>query len=315
VIFPQHGQVVGLMDGKLRTRTDPISGKAAPWTSTAHGCGFMLGGEHILTQRAWSTGGYTSIRSAPRVFGLGGFRSGCTANMVPAGGVLAAPDYTQDCECQFKNKTSLGLIHMPDMENWSFEMGAPEIDAVTRLGLNFGAPGDRQSDAGTLWLDCPDVGGPSPIVSVDIEPKKQGLYRTWVGNWRRGLRKGMIFGGGKFHHHTTMMTGKPPRWVTGSGIIGVTSMKIAKVQPGEYTVRMYFAEPTAAAKPGDRTFSITLQGVKALNNFDVVKEAATPLKGIVKEFKGVKVSGAMILKFTASKGKAIISGLEFIKTK
>jgi outer membrane protein assembly factor BamB len=315
VIFPQHGQVVGLMDGKLQTRTEPITGRAVPWTSTAHGCGFMLGGEHILTQRAWSTGGYTSISSAPRVFGLGGFRSGCTANMVPAGGVLAAPEYSQECECQFKNKTSLGLIHMPDMENWSFEMGAPEIDAVTRLGLNFGAPGDRQSDEGTLWLDCPDVGGPSPLVSVDIEPKKQGLYRTWVGNWRRGLRKGMIFAGGKFHHHTTVMTGKPHRWITGSGIIGATGMKIAKVQPGIYTVRMYFAEPAIDAKPGDRIFSVTLQDAKVLSDFDVAKESGAPLKGIVKEFKGVKVEGAMTLKFTAGKGKPIISGLEFTKTK
>ena len=314
VIFPQHGQVVGLADGRVRTRRDPITGKAAPWTSTAHGCGFMLGGEHILTQRAWSTGGYTAIGSAARVFGLGGFRSGCTANMVPAGGVLAAPDYTQDCECQFKNQTSLGLIHMPDMENWSFEMGAPDIDAVTRLGLNFGAPGDRQSDEGTLWLDCPDVGGPSPIVSVDIEPKKHGLYRTWQGNWRRGLRKGMIFGGGKFHHHTTMVAGEPLRWVTGSGIIGVTGMKIAKIQPGEYTVRMYFAEPTPNTTPGDRVFTVTLQGVKVLSDFDVSREAGAPLKGIIKEFKGVKVTGAMALTFAAGKGKAMISGLEFFKT-
>jgi hypothetical protein len=235
--------------------------------------------------------------------------------MVPAGGVLAAPEYSQECECQFKNKTSLGLIHMPDMENWSFEMGAPEIDAVTRLGLNFGAPGDRQSDEGTLWLDCPDVGGPSPLVSVDIEPKKQGLYRTWVGNWRRGLRKGMIFAGGKFHHHTTVMTGKPHRWITGSGIIGATGMKIAKVQPGIYTVRMYFAEPAIDAKPGDRIFSVTLQDAKVLSDFDVAKESGAPLKGIVKEFKGVKVEGAMTLKFTAGKGKPIISGLEFTKTK
>ena len=315
VIFPQHGQVVDLMNGKIRTRTDPITGKPAAWTSTAHGCGFMLGGEHILTQRAWSTGGYTAISSAPRVFGLGGFRSGCTANMVPAGGVLASPEYTQDCECQFKNKTSLGLIHMPDMENWSFELGAPEIDTITRLGLNFGAPGDRQSDSGTLWLDCPDVGGPSPIVSVEIEPVKQGLYRTWLGNWRRGLRKGMIFGGGKFHHHTTMMTGKPPRWVTGSGIVGATSMKIAKVAPGTYTVRMYFAEPTPGAKPGDRVFSVTLQGTGVLKDFDVAKEAGASLKGIIKEFKGVKVADTMTLKFTEGKDKPIISGLELIKTK
>jgi len=78
---------------------------------------------------------------------------------------------------------------------------------------------------------------------------------------------------------------------------------------------MYFAEPAAEAKPGDRVFSVTLQGAKALSEFDVAKEAGAPLKGVVKEFKGVKVTDAMTLTFAARRGKPIISGLEFIKAK
>ena len=33
---------------------------------------------------------------------------------------------------------------------------------VRRLGINLGAPGDRKADDGTLWLEYPSVGGPSP---------------------------------------------------------------------------------------------------------------------------------------------------------
>ena len=36
--------------------------------------------------------------------------------------------------------------------------------SIVRLGLNLGAPGDRQDAEGTLWLDYPSVGGPSPDV-------------------------------------------------------------------------------------------------------------------------------------------------------
>ena len=36
-------------------------------------------------------------------------------------------------------------------------------------GINFGAPGDRKTDDGTLWLDWPSVGGPSPEISVRTE--------------------------------------------------------------------------------------------------------------------------------------------------
>ena len=54
-----------------------------------------------------------------------------------------------------------------------------------RVGLNFGAPGDRVSDEGTLWLDQPDVGGPSQQVAVELHAK-QG---------RRSLETGGAIGG------------------------------------------------------------------------------------------------------------------------
>ena len=48
---------------------------------------------------------------------------------------------------------------------------------VRRLGINLGAPGDRVTPAGTLWVDYPSVGGPSPQIEV---------ASTWINTSSRG---------------------------------------------------------------------------------------------------------------------------------
>lgn len=320
VAIPQHGVVVGLADGKARQRPEPVTGTNLTWTSDASGCGFQHGGENMLFHRVWATGGFTDLGNPPRQVGLGGFRSGCTANMIPAGGVVSVPDYTRDCECQFKNQTSLGLIHMPDASAWSVEMDAREVkDQIKRLGLNFGAPGDRVSPEGTLWLDCPDFGGPSPKISVKLEPGKMIPSRNWVGQpvWRTLINR-PGFAGRAFHIHTTVMKGGPLPWVCGTGLDGITSVTLNLMRPAgasapsTYTVRLYFAEPDLDTKPGSRVFSVSIQDKQVLSNLDVVKEAGSPQFGIVKEFKDIKLTDSLSLTFTPGVGNALISGLELI---
>jgi len=43
---------------------------------------------------------------------------------------------------------------------------------IRTVGINLGAPGDRRADNGTLWLEYPRVGGPSPDIPVSINPEK-----------------------------------------------------------------------------------------------------------------------------------------------
>src|SRR5690606_15429673 len=99
---------------------------------------------------------------------LGGFKSGCTANLVVANGVLNAPDYTRTCSCSYQNQTSLALVHMPDVELWSVNplankpiSGAP----LQNIGINFGAPGDRHADDGTLWIEYPALSSEAPPIA------------------------------------------------------------------------------------------------------------------------------------------------------
>ena len=47
---------------------------------------------------------------------------------------------------------------------------------MKRVGINFGAPGDRRTEDGTLWLDYPSVGGRSPDLPIEVEGKKHTVF-------------------------------------------------------------------------------------------------------------------------------------------
>jgi outer membrane protein assembly factor BamB len=319
-VISQFGRVLGILDGKPRTQVDRLTGKAVPWTTTPHACGVTNASEHLILLRAGGGhAGFFEIRDGFILHGMGGFRSSCTANMIAAGGVLNAPEYTRTCMCQFKNQTSIALVHMPEEEFWGFDFGAaPVVGRIARLGLNFGAPGDRVSEEGTLWLDWPSVGGPSRQVNVTLEPAKEGTQRDWRGT----VRKAGVFAGTVFRNHSSAVESGPMKWVTASGLSAVRAVRVElaaggqDVQPtANYTVRLYFAEPDAAAGPGSRVFSVSLQGRGVLKDFDVLKAAGGPRRGIVKEFAGIQAADKLELQFTPVTGEPLICGLEVIMQK
>ena len=129
----------------------------------------------------------------------GGFRSSCTANLIPANGVLNAPDYTRTCSCAYQVQTSVALIHAPDLEYWTF--GAPAQQG--KLAVNLGAPGDRRASDGRLWVEFPKVGGNSADAPVTIKPAKPEVFRL----------------------HSTMVDGKGLKWVAASGLRGVEAVE------------------------------------------------------------------------------------------
>jgi hypothetical protein len=159
---------------------------------------------------------------------LGGFRTGCYSSIMPANGLLVSTNSgSGGCTCAYPISTALGMVHMPEMEMWGSYGNRPPQGAIQRMGLNFGAPGDRLADNGTLWLDYPSVGGPSPEVAVSTEPR----YPKW------------------FRHHSSRVTeGEGLKWVQASGASDLKSVTIAlnSTQPRKYTVRVYSAEPATA---------------------------------------------------------------------
>jgi hypothetical protein len=85
------------------------------------------------------------------------------------------------------------------------------------------------------------------------------------------------------------------------------------LQPAEYTVRLYFAEPERV-NPGERVFDVALQGRPVLQNMDIAAAGGLQ-RGIVREFRDVVVTDELTIKLDRSgtgRYGPVISGVEMI---
>jgi outer membrane protein assembly factor BamB len=284
-----------LLTGKLKMRSDPITAESTPWTWIRnYGCNTPAASEHLMTFRSGAAG-YFDLCNDGGTGNFGGFRSSCTNNLIVAGGILTAPDYTRTCTCAYQNQTSIALIHMPEVEMWT-SFGTKEVKGVVqRLGLNFGGAGDRKAENGTLWLEYPSIGGTSPSVKVTTKPAAPELFRR----------------------HSSAVAGSY-NWVTSSGAknINEITVTLGKMDAErKYTVKLYFAEPDRL-DAGQRVFDVSIQGTEVLKNFDIVKEANGVERTVSREFKGIAANGEMTIQLTPSAQASIrapvLCGLELI---
>lgn len=338
--YSTSGGAFSLLTGEPHLVMNPLTGKKEPWRlNRTYGCNTVIASEHLLTFRSGAAGFY-DLESMSGTSNLGGFKSGCTSNLVVANGVLNAPDYTRTCSCAYQNQTSLALIHMPEMEMWSysqFGLDAKEGERVLRAGINFGAPGNRRAPDGTLWLEHPHVGtGNAPRIGIE------------------GLGKTVRF----FRRHSSQATSNPASqdWILASGLIGEVEMVITPAlrrpvlgkppgksedeegkasaatkkaavrpepsppsprQPVEtdrtlraHTVRLHFSDPEPLPA-GQRVFNVSLQGRTLIEGLDLAREGGSA----VREFKGVLIGAELKIGLKASPGSKappVISGIEFV---
>src|SRR5438105_387245 len=156
-----------LLTGRPIMRSDPITGFLGEWSwSRQYGCNTPIASQNLLTFRSGAAGYYDLARLGG-TGNFGGFRSSCPNNLIVAGGLLVAPDYTRTCVCSYQMQTSLALYSDSEAEMWTFTGANTDAEQhVERIGINLGAPGDRVDEKGTLWLEYPSVGGKSPSVKV-----------------------------------------------------------------------------------------------------------------------------------------------------
>src|SRR5690606_11473651 len=119
--------------GKPVMRKHPLTGELVEWSWTRnYGCNTPIASEHLLTFRSGAAG-YFDLCNDGGTGNMGGFRSSCTNNLVVAGGLLNAPDYTRTCTCNYQNQTSLALIHMPEAEMWTSFLAAASEKPIRQL--------------------------------------------------------------------------------------------------------------------------------------------------------------------------------------
>lgn len=337
--YSSSGGAFSLLTGEPHLVKNPLTEKMEPWRlNRTYGCNTIIASEHLLTYRSGAAGFY-DLDSMSGTSNLGGFKSGCTSNLVVANGVLNAPDYTRTCSCAYQNQTSLALIHMPEMEMWSysqFGLDGKHGDRILRAGINFGAPGSRRAPDGVLWLEHPHVGtGNSPQFGVE------------------GIGKDVTW----FRRHSSQINdaGKSQPWIAASGFIGEGEMVItpslrrpllvkplkksdddddkpnskkktdAKSKPAPpavqepllkidypplpHTVRLHFSDPNNLP-PGDRIFNVMLQGKTVLENFDLAKEGGS----VVREFKNIPIGADLHIRLQSavgSRARPVLCGVEF----
>lgn len=274
-------------------RTNPLTGQPEPRTfPKTYGCdgGFDYG--YLYTMRS-ATAAFYDKRLESGTIHISGLRSGCTNSIIPANGLLNVPFYYQGCTCSYPLPSSLALYSRPPThEQWSVwgRTSNDPVQQIQRVGLNFGAPGVRMSPAGTLWLDYPSVGGPAPVVGLTLQPEQPEYF------YRHALR---IHGG----------RGWP--WVAGSGVQGLTALRLAGLRPGRYTLRLYFMEPESRGT-GERVFSVLFQGTPLLRDLDIFVEAGGPSRAVVKQFENVTCGETLELTFAARAGTPLLCGLELV---
>ncbi len=282
---------------KVGDRLNLLTGeKEAREFTKQYGCdgGFDYG--NLYTMRSATPAFYDkTIESGP--INLSGPRSGCTNSVIPAAGVLNVPYFYEGCTCAYPLPIGLSLVSQPQTyEQWT-AWGAvakeKTVGKIQRLGINLGAPGDRVTHDGTLWVDFPSVGGPSPEVEVVVQPAAAKTF---------------------YHHSLWIEGGQGWPWVAASGMQGVKSLELKGVKPGNYALRLVFVE-AENKKAGERVFDVSVQGQAVLKNLDVVKEGKGRMRAVTKIQPKVVVGddGRLLVELNASKGEASLSGIELIR--
>jgi outer membrane protein assembly factor BamB len=334
-----------LLTGQSVMTEHPLTGDPVPWEWVRFkGCNTAIASEHLLTFRS-ASGAYVDLSCGMSTTSIGGFKSGCTSNLVVADGVLNAPDYTRTCTCSYQNQTSFAMVHFPpndpwypSVESWSFDyLPAPTAPTpVKRVGINFGAAGNRRGPNGTFWLEYPSVGGPSPDVPIRVSAEGAQCIRYHAS---------------RVDSATTAQQGAVT-WVGASALAGVKTITIRPfVQPetadlnerGEvqafaknalngtldelypegagrfetpvpYTVRLYFADIERMA-PGQRVFDVRVQGQAVLTDFDMAAEAKGSDGCLIREFKHILIEDTLQVVLQdkpGSSAQTLINGIELI---
>ena len=253
----------------------------------SYGCdgGFDYGG--IFTFRSGTAAFYDKKVESGTIH-ISGPRSGCTNSIVPAGGILNVPYFFEGCTCSYPLPMGLALYSMPeDFEQWATWGTMPKATLhgkIQRIGINLGAPGDRKTRDGTLWLDFPSVGGPSPEIDFVTEPAKPEYF---------------------YQHSLWMKKGTGWPWVAASGAKGLRSAKLSGLKNGRYTVKLVFSSPDSAT----HRFDVSVQD-HSLTNLQPQRMTAS-----TETLSDIAVTdGTLTFTLTPHEGETLLSGIEVLKT-
>ena len=295
--------------GEQKTRAHPLTGEVVPWEFVrGGGCGMISACPACFFFRSGATGYYDLVGDHGTLH-FGGLKPGCWINMIPANGVVLAPEASAGCACLYPLRCTVAFAPRETNRAWGVFTCPGAATPVKHIAINLGAPGDRRDSEGTLWLGFP-------------RPEKRAFRRPL----EVVLRNAFLPECGYFERTYAPLevgdTTKP--WLFTSGCEGLRTSILRLSRKGEpggvYTVRLYFAE-FVNTRAGQRVFDLRLNGKPVLADFDIFKEAGAPNRAVVKEFAGIEVrSGRLVIELvskvagSAKREVPILNGIEAIRT-
>lgn len=291
----------------------PLTGNPAQFQLSGQNfCGSMSAGNHILAYRSTALG-YTSLTENSPCYWLHEKRTSCWISLLPAGGMLLAPEGAATCTCSFNYKTSLALIPVQRHESWGIYRQGPEMGQgigsawkgaekivgspadFRALRINFNAPGDHYDETtGASFLAWPQV------------------TRSGKGFLVLPVQGTDDVSGFRFNSDFTPVTGTERPWIYVSGLTGEIKLKIMGTQEKKYRAVLHFMEPEQV-RQGERIFDVLINGKKVLSRLDIVGETGTPCRALAKEVSGIAPCTAIELALELVSGKPpLLCGAEVI---
>ncbi len=296
-----------LHTGEQITRTNPLTGLPSNWQfeRPGHHCGNISGSPNGLWFRSWSFAYYDLLRDQGTEH-FAGQRPGCWINMIPANGLLVAPEASSGCVCLVSIHATTVFKPSKTHRAWGLFSDPGATLPVKTMRLNVGGPGDRADASGNLWLSYP-------------RPRTTNRMKV-----KLSLGEKVMADGGYFERAAedleTARTYDP--WIYASGLKGMTSCRIPLVGsgdgPAEYTLRLHFAE-TDNVEPGKRVFDIKVQGKTLAKGFDIARSVGGSGKASVLQFTGIRVDDSMSLELVPKAAdlpadeQPLVCGIEVVR--
>ncbi len=289
-----------LHTGKQKTKPHPITGKEEPWqfVRPGHHCGAITGAPNMLFFRSYFTG-YYDLYSDGGTKHFAGQRMGCWVNAVSGNGLLMVPEASAGCVCLFSIASTVVMEPKTVSDSWGIYTAQGLVTPVKRLLLNLGAPGDRRSDLGEMWLGYPRPNSRAGLdLPYDIQAK--------------------IAPGGGYYARSSVTSGiaSDTPWVYASGLRGLTKCTIplldGKGPAAAYRVKLHFAALNEA--DGKAAFTIKLQGQEVEKDFQIVKEAGGLHTVVVREYP-IQVTKDLIIELIPNNNAKlpVLSAIEAVR--
>ena len=291
-----------LHTGEAKKRPHPLTGTESEWrfSRPGHHCGVITATPNMMFFRSDFIGYYDLYRdSGTRHFA--GQRLGCWINAIPGNGLVMIPEASAGCVCQFSIASTVVMEPKAENRSWGIFSAVGPSTPGKRIGINFGAPGDRKDLSGLEWF-----GYPRPQTRNRLE-------------FVFDLKPAVAEGGGWFSRNVESLdldTVETP-WLYASGGRGIKRFEIPLLgkddPPSTYDVKLYFVNLEEDEVP---TFDIRLQGKLVQSGVVQGGHSRGPDRVQTIDFAEIAVEDKLVCEFEFSDPSRppVISAIEVIRS-